>query len=64
MTDTKLTAAQIRRARKALGDVPYAGLLGIELEDLALRKRNARNASPQECSRKIMGSYMVVQSPP
>lgn len=35
MTDAKLTAAQIKRARKALGDVPYAGLLGIEIESLA-----------------------------
>jgi len=35
MTDTKLTAAQIRRAQKALADVPYARLLEIELEDLA-----------------------------
>lgn len=35
MMDAKLTAAQIKRARKALGDVPYAGLLGIEIESLA-----------------------------
>jgi uncharacterized protein (TIGR00369 family) len=35
MMDAKLTAAQIKRACKALGDVPYAGLLGIEIENLA-----------------------------
>lgn len=35
MTDIKLTAAQIRRAQKALADVPYARLLEIQLEDLA-----------------------------
>jgi len=35
MKDAKLSAAQIKRAYKALADVPYAGLLGIELEDLA-----------------------------
>jgi uncharacterized protein (TIGR00369 family) len=35
MMDAKLTAAQTKRAYKALADVPYAGLLGIELENLA-----------------------------
>ena len=35
MTETKLTAAQIKRAHKALGDVPYADLLGIEIDSLA-----------------------------
>jgi acyl-CoA thioesterase len=34
MTDAKLTTAQIRRAHKALAKVPYARLLGIELENL------------------------------
>ena len=34
MTEAKLTPAQIKRAYKALADVPYAGLLGIELENL------------------------------
>lgn len=32
MTDAKLTAAQIRRAHKALAEVPYADLLGIEMK--------------------------------
>lgn len=34
MTDAKLTAAQIKRTQKALADVPYAELLGIELEKI------------------------------
>lgn len=34
MTDAKLTAAQIKRNQKALADVPYAKLLGIELEKI------------------------------
>jgi uncharacterized protein (TIGR00369 family) len=34
MTGSRLTAAQTRRIRKALGSVPYAHLLGIELEDI------------------------------
>jgi uncharacterized protein (TIGR00369 family) len=35
MKEANLTPAQIKRAYKALSDVPYAGLLGIELENLA-----------------------------
>lgn len=35
MKEANLTPAQIKRAHKALADVPYAGLLGIELENLA-----------------------------
>jgi acyl-CoA thioesterase len=34
MTGAKLTAAQLRRIQKALGTVPFAQLLGIELEDI------------------------------
>ena len=34
MTNTKLTAAQIKRVSKALNDVPYAQLLGIRLEQI------------------------------
>lgn len=34
MTGDKLTAAQRRRFQKALVTVPYAQLLGIELEDI------------------------------
>jgi acyl-CoA thioesterase len=34
MTGAKLTAAQLRRIQKALGTVPFAQLLGIELDDL------------------------------
>ena len=34
MSEGKLTAAQIRRAQKALGTVPFAQLLGIELEHI------------------------------
>lgn len=30
----KLTAAQLKRVQKALGTVPFARLLGIELEDI------------------------------
>ncbi len=33
MTGAKLTAAQLRRIQKAIGTVPFAGLLGIELDD-------------------------------
>ena len=36
MTDGKLTAAQLRRIHKALSTVPYAKLLGIELEDVSM----------------------------
>ena len=35
MTEAKLTAAQLKRIHKALATVPYAELLGIELEDVA-----------------------------
>jgi len=34
MTQVNLTAAQIRRAHKALANVPYASFLGIELETI------------------------------
>ena len=34
MTGAKLTAAQLRRIQKALGTVPFAQLLGIELDDI------------------------------
>jgi uncharacterized protein (TIGR00369 family) len=34
MTATKLTVAQSRRIQKALDSVPYAKLLGIELEEV------------------------------
>jgi len=34
MSGTKLTAAQIRRIQKAADSVPYAHLLGIELDDV------------------------------
>lgn len=34
MTGTKITAVQLRRIQKALGTVPFARLLGIELDDL------------------------------
>lgn len=33
MTTTKLTAAQTKRIQKAVDSVPYAHLLGIELDD-------------------------------
>ena len=32
MSEDKLTAAQLRRVQKAIGTVPFAQLLGIELE--------------------------------
>jgi len=35
MTGTRLTAAQTRRIQKAVDSVPYAQLLGIELEDIS-----------------------------
>ncbi|MGH9930425.1 MAG: PaaI family thioesterase [Pyrinomonadaceae bacterium] len=35
MTSTKLTAAQARRIQKAVATVPYAHLLGIELDDIS-----------------------------
>jgi uncharacterized protein (TIGR00369 family) len=34
MTGAKLTAAQLRRIQKALSTVPFAQLLGIELDDI------------------------------
>ncbi|HSS22090.1 MAG TPA: PaaI family thioesterase [Pyrinomonadaceae bacterium] len=34
MTNKKVTAAQARRFQKAIDSVPYAHLLGIELEDV------------------------------
>jgi uncharacterized protein (TIGR00369 family) len=34
MSDKKLSAAQMRRVQKALGDVPFASLLGIELDEI------------------------------
>ena len=34
MTAAKLTTAQLRRIQKALSTVPYARLLGIELEEV------------------------------
>ena len=34
MSGTKITAAQMRRIRKALDTVPFARLLGIELDEL------------------------------
>jgi uncharacterized protein (TIGR00369 family) len=34
MSEGKLTAAQLRRVQKALGTVPFARLLGIELEHI------------------------------
>jgi uncharacterized protein (TIGR00369 family) len=36
MTGEKLTAAQIRRIQKAVASVPYAQLLGIELDEISL----------------------------
>lgn len=36
MTEAKLTAAQLKRIHKALATVPYAKLLGIELEDVGI----------------------------
>jgi len=35
MNDEKLTASQVERVHKALATVPFAKLLGIELEDVA-----------------------------
>ena len=35
MTGTKITAAQARRIKKAVDSVPYAHLLGIELDDIS-----------------------------
>ena len=35
MSGTKLTAAQARRIRKAVDSVPFAHLLGIELDELS-----------------------------
>jgi acyl-CoA thioesterase len=35
MTDGKITAAQLRRIQRAISTVPYAQLLGLELEDVA-----------------------------
>lgn len=35
MTGTKITAAQLRRIRKAVDTVPFAKLLGIELDDVS-----------------------------
>jgi uncharacterized protein (TIGR00369 family) len=38
MTATKLTAAQARRLQKAVDSVPYAHVLGIELDDVSKGK--------------------------
>lgn len=35
MTETKLTAAQLKRIDKALNSVPYAKLLGLELVEIS-----------------------------
>jgi acyl-CoA thioesterase len=35
MTRTKITATQLRRIQKAVGTVPFARLLGIELDDIS-----------------------------
>jgi hypothetical protein len=35
MTGKKLTAAQTRRIQKAVASVPYAHLLGIELDEVS-----------------------------
>ena len=35
MTGAKITAAQLRRIQKAVGTVPFARLLGIELDDIS-----------------------------
>ena len=35
MTEAKLTAAQLQRIRKAIDSVPFAKLLGIELDDIS-----------------------------
>lgn len=34
MTGAKITAAQLRRIQKAVGSVPFARLLGIELDEV------------------------------
>lgn len=34
MNGAKLTAAQLRRIRKAIGTVPYARLIGLELDEV------------------------------
>jgi acyl-CoA thioesterase len=34
MTGAKISAAQLRRAQRAIGTVPFARLLGIELDDI------------------------------
>lgn len=34
MTGAKITAAQLRRIQKAVGTVPFARLLGIELDEI------------------------------
>lgn len=34
MSDSTLTSSQIKRLEKALGSVPFAGLIGIELEEV------------------------------
>ncbi len=36
MTEGKLTAAQLKRVQKALGIVPFARFLAIELEDISV----------------------------
>lgn len=36
MSETNLTVAQLKRAYKALSMVPYAKLLGIEIEDVGM----------------------------
>jgi len=35
MTGAKITAAQLRRIQKAIGTVPFARLLGLELDDIS-----------------------------
>lgn len=35
MSETQITAAQLRRIQKAIAAVPFARLLGIELDDIA-----------------------------
>ncbi len=35
MTGERITAAQLRRIQKAVGTVPFARLLGIELDDIS-----------------------------
>jgi acyl-CoA thioesterase len=36
MSETQLTAAQLKRIHKALESVPYAKLLGLELEEIGM----------------------------